>query len=113
MDNNMNNDFNGNSYQDDSYQKYEISGQPQFSGQPQMEEPVGLGEFFLIAALTAFIPCAGIILLFIYGFSNSEKQSKKNFCRALLIIEGIKLAFFIIFIAAYGAIIAAMISSIY
>lgn len=107
MDNNMNNDFNGNSYQDDSYQKYEISGQP------QMEEPVGLGEFFLIAALTAFIPCAGIILLFIYGFSNSEKQSKKNFCRALLIIEGIKLAFFIIFIAAYGAIIAAMISSIY
>lgn len=94
----------GQPYQ--TYRPYQPS--PADDREPVKEEPVKMSEFFLILALCTFIPCVGIIFLFIYGFSKNEKQSKKNFCRAYLIVKGIGILLSLAVIAVYVTVIASI-----
>lgn len=90
-----------------NYQQYEpISINS--SQAPIKEEPVKISEFVLILALCSFIPCVGIILLFVYGFSKNEKESKKNFCKAYLIVIGIGILLSLIWIALFMTVISAL-----
>lgn len=88
-----------------TYQGYQ-SYQP--VQEPQTDETVKISEYLLILLLCTFIPCAGIILLFVFAFSNKEKESKKNFCKAYLITIGINLVLAIIMAIIYVAAFAAM-----
>ncbi|MCL1881392.1 MAG: hypothetical protein FWF76_04370 [Oscillospiraceae bacterium] len=57
-------------------------------------EPVSLWNWVLTLFLLS-IPVAGIILAFVWGFSDSEKQSKSNFCKAYLIMLGISIVLWV------------------
>lgn len=93
---------------------------PQYSGMPggypppayqqykKEEEPVKISEYLLILGLCTFIPCVGIILLFVFAFSKDEKESKRNFCKAYLIVMGIVFALILIYLIINFAILAAL-----
>lgn len=74
---------------------------------PVVDETVKISEYLLPLLLCQFIPCAGIILLIVYACSSSEKESKKNFCKAYLISVGISIALVIILLIIYTVIFAA------
>lgn len=75
---------------------------------PQTDEVVKISEYLLPLLLCAFIPCAGIIVLFVFAFSSKEKESKKNFCKAYLITIGITFVLSIIMMILYFVFFAAM-----
>lgn len=53
-----------------------------------LEEPVTKGEWAL-CYLLIMIPCVGIIMMFVWAFSKTEKKSKSNFFKVQLIFMGI------------------------
>lgn len=100
----MDNENSNNWEENRNYQPY----QP--VQEQQKDETVKISEYLLILLLCTFIPCAGIILLFVFAFGKDEKPSKKNFCRAYLITMGISLVLGIIVAIGYIAILAAMLN---
>ena len=80
---------------------------------PQTDEVVKISEYLLPLLLCTFIPCAGLIVLFVFAFSSKEKESKKNFCKAYLITMGITLVLSLIMVIVYVAIFASMMPSYY
>lgn len=98
--------------QQNAYPQYDATQNTYQSYQPvpelQTDETVKISEYLLILLLCTFIPCAGIILLFVFAFSSKEKESKKNFCKAYLITIGINLVLAIIVTIIYVAAFAAM-----
>lgn len=87
--NNYNNYNNGYNSYNNNYQN------PQNGGMDTT--PLSLGEW-LLTLLAGIIPCAGIILYFIWAFGKSGNLHRRNFCRAYLILEGIGLVLGIIFL---------------
>ena len=53
-----------------------------------LEEPVSKGEW-AICYFLMMIPCVGIIMMFVWAFSKTEKKSKSNFFKVQLIFMGI------------------------
>ena len=86
--------YNG---QNTSYQGY----------QPELEEPVKMGEWLLILCLITFIPCVGLILAIVWAFSNTENKNKVNYCKAYLIVFLIQLVLTIAVMVVYGGLIFA------
>lgn len=76
--------------------------------QQELEEPVSLGEW-LVTFLIMLIPCANIIMMFIWAFSDNEKKSKSNYFKASLIWFGIVLALYLVIFVLF----AGMIGSLY
>lgn len=91
------------------------SGQPSIQAQLQyqyqaprdeLEEPMTMGEW-LISLLITMIPCAGIVMVFVWAFSSTEKKSKSNFFKAYLIFLAISFVIvFVMLIVAFAAIAA-------
>lgn len=52
--------------------------------------PMSLGDW-LLTILALIIPCAGIILYFVWAFGKDVNVNRRNYCRAALIVEGIKI----------------------
>lgn len=75
--------------------------------QPELEEPVKMGDWLLLQCLLSFIPCVGLILAIVWAFSKTEKQSKVNFCKAYLIVTLVQLALAFIIILIYGSVFLA------
>jgi len=82
-------------------------GQNQTGYQPELEEPVKLGDWLLLQCLLSFVPCVGLILSIVWAFSKTEKQSKVNFCKAYLIVFLAQIAFVFIIFLIYGSVILA------
>ena len=78
--------------------------------EPPKDETVKISEYLLILLFCTFLPCVGIILLFVFGFGKDENPSKKNFCRAYLITMGISLALTLIGVIFYVSVLAVMFS---
>lgn len=95
-----------NGYQ--GYQNYQPYQSYQPIMEPQTDETVRISEYLVILLLCTFIPCAGIIMLFIYAFGQDVKESKKNFCRAYLIVSAINLALVLIGAILYVTFAAAL-----
>lgn len=72
-----------------------------------VEQPMTVGQWLGTILLTTCLGTVSIILLFVWGFSNTTPTSKKNYCRAMLIVNAIGIAlaiiFFIIIIALASA----------
>lgn len=47
--------------------------------------PVSLGDW-IITLIVLAIPIVGLVMLFVWGFSSSAHPSKRNYCRAVLIL---------------------------
>lgn len=75
-----------------------------------LEEPVSIGEW-VILYLIMMVPCVNIIMLFVWGFSKSEKKSKSNFCKVQLIVMAVVVVLYVVCIALFGAAIASGLSS--
>ena len=58
-----------------------------------LEEPVTKGEW-AICFLLMMIPCVGVIMMFVWAFSSTEKKSKSNFFKVQLIFVGV---FFVLY----------------
>jgi hypothetical protein len=69
--------------------------------------PLSLGQW-LLTILAAWIPCAGIIIYIVWAFSGNGNVNRRNYCRASLIVAGVILLIYIIFVVIFGA---AMISA--
>lgn len=105
--------YPGNGYGTPNPYPYQASP---YQGAPQMpegfvgggEEPVKVSEWILTLVLLS-IPCVNLIMLFVWGFSSTEKKSKANFCKASLIWAGIVFAIvFMIYIVVAAGIIAGL-----
>lgn len=82
---------------------------PQQGGyERELEEPMSLGECVVTLLLLTFVPCVNIVLLFVWGFSDKEKKSKSNLCKAYLIIMGIGIAVYILFLIVMVGIAASI-----
>lgn len=98
--------YQQSSYQQPQYQSYQNYQTYQNSG--ELEEPMSLKEW-LITDLLLMIPCANLILIFVWAFSSNEKKSKSNFFKAQLIFTGCILAFYLLLlIIGVGAGFASM-----
>ena len=72
-----------------------------------LEEPVSMGEWALSLFLT-LLPCVGIIMMFIWAFSSSEKKSKSNFFKVQLIFTAIAMLLTVITTIAMMGMIGSM-----
>lgn len=96
-----------------SYQKPSIQQQLQYQYAPnrdELEEPITMGEWML-SLLIMIVPCANIIMAFVWAFSDKEKKSKSNFFKAYLIYMGISLLLCIVMFVIFGAFISAVANS--
>ncbi|HEY5556963.1 zinc ribbon domain-containing protein [Acetobacterium sp.] len=73
---------------------------------------ISMGQYIIMFLITA-IPIAGIVMLFVWGFSSETGPNKKNFSRAYLIMMAIAFGAGIILSIVMGAIMASMMSSLY
>ncbi len=80
------------------------------SNSPQLEAPMSLGDW-LITLVILMIPCVNIIMLFVWAFSSSTPITKRNFCRAELIVMAVVLVLYLIIVLIFGAAIGASMGS--
>ncbi len=74
--------------------------------EPELEEPVSVGDWLLLNLLF-LIPCVGLVMAIVWAFSDREKKSKSNFCKAYLIFTLIMLAVSILITFVAAVIVAA------
>lgn len=112
MDNNFSNDYQQQNTQNAQYQAQTPQYQPYQQGgyQPQVEEPVSIGDWVGSLLLFNFVPCVGLILCIVWAFSKNTKKSKANFCKAYLIIMLISIALSVLIGVVFGGIIGAALS---
>lgn len=65
------------------------------------QSPMSMGDWVL-TILALCIPCAGIVLYFVWAFGKTGNINRRNYCRAALIITGILFVIYIIFIIIFG-----------
>lgn len=99
-----------NSYQEQPTPQPTIQEQLNYQYQePQreLEEPITMGEW-MITLLILLIPCANIIMAFVWAFSSKEKKSKSNYFKAYLVFMGIVIVLYIILFIVMGVSMAAI-----
>lgn len=64
-------------------------------------ERISVGDW-LITLIISSIPLVGIIMLFVWSFSNDTNPTKANWAKATLILIAIVLLLSIIFMAIFG-----------
>lgn len=64
--------------------------------------PMSMGDWVL-TILALMIPCAGIILYFVWAFGKNGNINRRNYCRAALIIEAVVLVLTILVMFVFGA----------
>lgn len=118
MDDMYNNSGNEeqNSYSGSQYQQPQSSIQEQLQYQYQpsqdnLEEPMTMGEW-MITLLIMMIPCANIVMMFVWAFSSTEKKSKSNFFKAYLIFFAIMMVFLIVMVIVISVAAAATMGSV-
>jgi len=67
--------------------------------QPELEEPVSVGDWVGTMLLFSLVPCIGLIICIVWAFSKGTKKSKANFCKAYLIIYAISIVLVIVLYA--------------
>ncbi len=93
---------------------YQPAGYENPNGANQYEQPdksvMSMGDW-LITLLALLIPCAGIILYFVWAFGKNENENRRNYCRAYLIYWAITTVLNIIVLIFFGTMILGMIGS--
>lgn len=64
--------------------------------------PMSMGDWVL-TILALFIPCAGIIIYFIWAFGKKGNINRRNYCRAYLTIYGVIMIIYLIIALVFGA----------
>lgn len=74
-------------------------------------DEMSLGKWVLTIIVTTFFGIISLIFLFIWGFGDGP-ESRKNYCKAMLIVELISIALSIVLMIAFFGIIGASLSSL-
>lgn len=96
------NQNSGYNYQDNY--NYNTGNNNQMYEPGQDTSPMTMGDW-LLTLLAAMIPCVGIVLYFVWAFSKTTNVNRRNYCRAQLIMMGVVLVIYLIFIAMFGTMI--------
>lgn len=103
--------YSNQQYQQAPYQQPQYQQpypQQNYGVQPNAPEPpMSVGQWVGTILLTTCLGTISLILLFIWAFSNSTPASKKNYCRAMLIVEAIGLGLLIVFMIIIFSVLAA------
>ena len=98
---NYNQNYNSN-YNQNYNQQYGGNGyNPQQYGGMDTS-PMSMGDWVL-TILAMMIPCAGIILYFVWAFGKNGNINRRNYCRAALVIELVIIILSIIVMVIFGA----------
>ena len=62
---------------------------------------MSMGDWVL-TILALMIPCAGIILYFVWAFGRNGNINRRNYCRAALVIEAVVIILTIVVSVAFG-----------
>jgi hypothetical protein len=73
----------------------------------QNYKPMTIGEW-LITFIITYIPIVGIIMLFVWAFSDGNHPSKKTWAQAMLILFAIAIVLGIIFATVIISLIGSM-----
>ncbi len=76
------------------------------------ESPMSMGDWAL-TILALLIPCAGIVLYFVWAFGKNGNVNRRNYCRVQLIIMGVSIVCYIIMFMIFGFAIAGRINAGY
>lgn len=68
--------------------------------------PMSMGDW-LLTILALMIPCAGIILYFVWAFGKNGNVNRRNYCRAMLIVSGVLFVIYIVIAVVFSASILA------
>lgn len=99
------------SYGSGNYQSNGDDNQNNYNQYQQPDKSVMSMGDWLITLLALLIPCAGIILYFVWAFGKNENENRKNYCRAYLIYWAITTVLGIILFIFFGAMFFNMIGS--
>lgn len=97
------------SYGNNQYQSYNYNSNSNQNQNVELQEDtsvMSMGDW-LITVLALLIPCAGIILYFVWAFGKNGNANRRNYCRAYLIFWAITRVLLIIFFVIMGAFMAA------
>ncbi len=100
---------NQQQYQQPQYQQPQYTQYPYqqpMAGQPVPDQPMTMGQWLGTILLTTMLGTVSLILLFVWAFSSNTPPTKKNYCRAMLIIQAISVVLSIILIAVFFSIMA-------
>ena len=81
-------------------------GQPVAPVYPPAEQPMTVGQWVGTILLTTCLGTISLILLLVWGFSNTTPTAKKNYCRGMLIVDAIGIVLGIIFMIILFALVA-------
>ncbi len=95
------NNYNNQGYNYQDNYNYNTGSYNQVNNQGMDMRPLTMGEWVL-TILAPMIPCVGIIFYFVWAFSKTGNINRRNYCRASLIITGVCLLIYIVFIAIFG-----------
>lgn len=99
---NSNYQYQNSQYQDNlSYNTGSNLGYNQNNYENMDTSPMSMGEW-LLTILAAMIPCAGIVLYFVWAFSKTGNVNRRNFCRAQLIVMGIVFVIYMFMLVVLG-----------
>ena len=83
-------------------QSYKMPEQRQYSA--PIEAPMTVGSWAVTILLTNMLGIISIVLLFVWAFGSDVPITKKNYCRAMLIIDLVLAVLAIIFTVVFIAI---------
>lgn len=86
----------------------QIPPQPGMYVQPEVEPVMTLGDW-LVTLLILLIPCANIVMLFVWAFGSSTPRTKSNWAKAMLIFYAISIVLGLI----AGSVLGASVASLY
>jgi len=93
------------------YQQPYQPQQPYQMGDSELEEPVTFADWML-TMLVMCIPCANIIMMFVWAFGSDTKKSKSNYFKARLVWMAIWCVLSIVMVGVFSAALAALIEAI-
>ncbi len=85
---------------------YANSGSTQYS-QPIPNQEMTLGQWVATVICCTWFGIISLILCIVWGFSDSTPTAKKNYCRAMLILQVIGIVLYIIFLIVFISILSA------
>lgn len=95
-DNNTYQNYNNSGIYGQQYNQQPYGQYGQYAAPVQSSDSMTLGSWIGTILLTNLFSLISIILLFVWGFSDSTPIAKKNYCRAMLIYQAIMIGLAII-----------------
>ena len=105
---------NGAGYGAAQYQQQPQYQQPQYgqqqqynyAPQPAQQEPeMSVGSWVGTIIVTTFFGIISIILLFVWGFGSSGPESRRRYCKAMLIVDLISIIVGVVMILVFSAVL--------